>query len=371
MRVSGSGHNGDARPFRVGVSASFERNTPGLLQPILDEVFHPYAFIELEEFEDGTVSWESIRHYDATIADEPTIQAGAFPRAVGTGVIARYGVGYNTIDVGACTEADIALAITTDAVRRPMSEAIVTLILALAKKLPRKDALVRTGRWDLMSGTIGTGLAGKCVGSLGLGSIATDMFRLLAPFDLGGRIAHDPYASPAAAAKAQVELVDLETVFRASDFVTINCLLNQETRRLVDGRLLALMKPTAFLINTSRGAVLVESELIRVLAEGKIAGAGLDVFEREPLPMDSPLIGMEHVILAPHGLGYTDDMVRNAGLAVCATTLAVLRGEPPPCVVNSAVLERAGFQAKLRGFRRRWESLSAQIPQLERTGSIG
>jgi phosphoglycerate dehydrogenase-like enzyme len=118
------------------------------------------------------------------------------------------------------------------------------------------------------------------------------------------------------------------------------------------------MKPTAFLVNTSRGGLIVEEDLVAVLRDGRIAGAGLDVFEREPLPIDSPLVGMNNVVLAPHGLGYTDDLVRANGLAVCESTLAVLRGEVPRHVVNRDVLRRPGFQAKLQGFRRRWESLS-------------
>jgi phosphoglycerate dehydrogenase-like enzyme len=359
MKAAGNNGAEHIRPFRVGISASFERNTPGLLQPIVDEVFQPYSFVEVEEFEDGTVSSDLIREYDATIADEPTIGPDAFAGAVNTGVIARWGVGYNTIDVEACTEADIALAIATDAVRRPMSEAILTLLLALAKKLPTKDAMVRTGRWDLLSQTIGWGLTGKTVGSIGLGNIATDMFRLLEPFNLGRRIAYDPYISPLAAAAVGVQLVDIETVFRESDFLTINCLLNHETRGIVHRRLLELMKPTAFLINTSRGGLIVEQDLIDVLSERRIAGAGLDVFAHEPLPVDSPLIAMDNVLLAPHGLGYTDDLVREISLSVCNSTLAVLRGEVPRHVVNADVLRRPGFQAKLQGFRRRWETLAS------------
>src|SRR5689334_19066970 len=136
----------DVGHFRVGVSADFQRHAPGLLEPSLRATFEPYPFIRCDYFEDGKVTPDSIRRFDATIAYEPVIGPDALDGSVDTAVIARWGVGYNTIDVDACTRADVALAITTDAVRKPMAEAIVTLLLALAKKLPAKDAMVRAGR---------------------------------------------------------------------------------------------------------------------------------------------------------------------------------------------------------------------------------
>jgi len=143
-----------------------------------------------------TVSAHEIAHCDAVITLAKRFDATTFAGNDRLAVIARWGVGYDMIDVDACTEAGVLLAITIDAVRKPVAEAILTLFLALAKRLPAKDKLVRSGRWDLRPSTSGLGLSGKTVGSVGLGNIAGEMFRLLQPFDLGRKLAADPYANP-------------------------------------------------------------------------------------------------------------------------------------------------------------------------------
>ncbi|MGQ0636493.1 MAG: NAD(P)-dependent oxidoreductase [Planctomycetaceae bacterium] len=346
------------QPFKVGISASFRRDAAGLLEPVLHSMFQSFPFIQYEHFEDERVTPEAIRDFDATIAYAPVIGAEAFAGGVKTSVIARWGAGYDTIDVRECTAADVLLAIASDAVRKPMAEGIVALLLALAKRLPAKDAMVRSGRWDLLAKTIGIGLSGKIVGSVGLGNIGAEVFRLLGPFDLGRRLASDPYRSVAEARNAGVELVDIETVFRESDFVIMNCPLNAHTRDLVNAHLLSLMKPTSYFVNTARGGLVVEDDLVQALSEGRIAGAGLDVFAQEPLPLDSPLVRMENVVLAPHGIGYSDDMVDGNGTIACESVLAVLRGEIPRHVVNPEVLDRPGFQTKLNRLRRRWQALA-------------
>jgi phosphoglycerate dehydrogenase-like enzyme len=277
-------------------------------------------------------------------------------------VIARWGVGYDKIDVPACTARDVVLAITVDAVRRPVAEAVITLLLALAKCLPAKDRVVREGRWDLRGVAPAVGLRGKVLGSIGLGNIGSEVFRLAEPFGFGRKLAADPYAQPDHAASLGVELVDLDTLFRESDFLTINAFLSDATYHLINADRLAQMKPTAYLINTSRGPLVNETDLIAALEAGQIAGAGLDVFEEEPLPTDSPLIGMENVILAPHSLAWTDDLYRDNGLGACENILAVLRGEPPKYPVNREVLDRPGFQARLAANRDRWARSSGGDP---------
>ena len=269
-------------------------------------------------------------------------------------VIARWGVGYDMIDVPACTEADVLLAITTDAVRKPVAEAIVTFFLALAKKLPAKDQLVRTGRWDLKAQTSGLGLSGKTVGSVGSGNIGGEMFRLLKPFDLGRRLVYDPYLSQERAATLGVELVDLETIFRESDFVAINCPHTAETEGMIGADLFALMRPTAYFVNTARGPIVRQDELTAALQAGQLAGAGLDVFEEEPLPVDHPLIAMENVILSPHALAWTDDLYYDNGVGAIENILAIFQGKLPKYIVNRDVTEKATFQAKLQALQARW-----------------
>ena len=344
--------------FHIGVSSDFRRESAGLLDPVLCEQFEPLRAITYDfDLGTGEIAPDRLGEYDAVISSaRARYTADSLWGVERLAVISRWGVGYDMVDVEACTGADVLLAIATDAVRKPVAEAILTLFLALAKRLPAKDRLVRTGRWDLKAQFGGLGLQGKTVGSVGLGNIAREMFRLLRPFDLGRMLAYDPYASEAAAASLHVELVDLPRVFRDSDFVAINCPLNDQTRGMIDARLLSLMKPTAYLVNTARGPILNQDHLVTALQSGQLAGAGLDVFDPEPLPAGHPLVRMENVILAPHALAWTDDLYRGNGTAACQNVLTVLQGQVPQHTVNPEVVERPGFRRKLRALRRRWEA---------------
>ena len=346
--------------FRVGISSDFKTEAPGLLEPVLDEIFGPLPYLEYDFFgvEGTIVAPVEIEDYDAVITLHPHFSASSFVGNERLVTIARWGVGYDMIDVPACTNANVLLAITTDAVRKPVAEAIVTFFLALAKKLPAKDRLVRVGRWNDKATVSGIGLSGKTVGSVGLGNIAAEMFRLLRPFDLGQALAFDPFTTKERADQLGVELATLATVFKESDFIAINCPLNDDTRGMIDANLFSLMKPTAYFVNTARGAIVNQADLVAALQGGWIAGAGLDVFEREPLPPDHPLTQMDNVILSPHGMAWTDDLYRGNGLGACENILTVLRGEVPNYTANREVVERPGFQAKLQALRARWTALA-------------
>ena len=345
--------------FRVGISEDFQTQVPGLIEPVVERIFGPlpgvtYSFFSANR--EGIVMAEAVAHFDALITLSYRFTPDTFAASDRLAVIARWGVGYDMIDVPACTEAEVLLAIMVEAVRKPVAEAIVTLFLALAKKLPAKDKLVRSGRWDLKGQMAGLGFSGKTAGSVGLGNIAGEMFRLLKPFDLGRRLAYDPYLSPERAAQLEVELVDLPTLFRESDFIAVNCLLNDETRGMIKADLFALMKPTAYLVNTARGPIVNQADLTAALQAGQLAGAGLDVFEQEPLPVDHPLAQLDNVILTPHALAWTDDLYENNSVDACESILRVFRGEVPKYTVNREVIERPGFQAKLQSLRERWEA---------------
>jgi phosphoglycerate dehydrogenase-like enzyme len=301
--------------FRVGVTADFKAGISGRLDPMLAEILGRLPHIAYEYFEftgqderGKLVTAADIAGYDAILAFGVRFSAAAFTQAEQLAVLSRWGVGYDMIDVPACTAADVLLAITVDAVRRPVAEAIVTLLHALSTRLFEKDRLVRSGRWSERALAPSVGLRGKTLGSVGLGNIASEMFRLLAPFGLGRTLAFDPYAKPERAAELGVTLVDLATLFRESDFVAVNCPLNDETRGLVNADLIGLMKPAAYLINTARGPIVNQSDLVDALQAGRIAGAGLDVFEVEPLASDHPLTQLENVVLTPHALAWTDEL---------------------------------------------------------------
>ncbi|MEM7127092.1 MAG: NAD(P)-dependent oxidoreductase [Chloroflexota bacterium] len=346
--------------YHVGISSDFKTHAPGRLEPLLAELFDPKPEISYSYFnatgqdDDGPyVTPQDVKDFDAVILLAYRFSAASFVPGNRVGVIARWGVGYDSVDVSAATAHDVLLAITVDGVRRPVAEAILTLLLALAKKLPDKDKLVRVGRWDLRGDLPAVGLRGKTVGSVGLGNIGSDMFRLLAPFELGRQLAADPYAYPGQAKEFGVELVDLETVFRESDFVTVNCPLTDETDGLVNAHLLSLMKPTAYLINTARGPIVNQGALVAALQAGQIAGAGLDVFAEEPIAIEHPLLQMDNVILAPHALAWTDELYRLCSQFACENVLTVFRGEIPEHTVNKDVTIRSTFLEKLQNLSAR------------------
>ena len=351
-------------PFRVGITADFRQGIPGHLEPVLAEVFDPLPYLRYDYFdfsgqdERGKfVTTQDIASYDAILAFGVRFPAAAFAAASRVAVLSRWGVGYDMVDVPACTAGDVLLAITTDAVRRPVAEAIVTLLHALSMRLFDKDRLVRSGRWSERAAIPSVGLRGKTLGSLGIGNIGSEMFRLLAPFGLARLLAFDPYARPERAAELGVELVDLPTLFRQADFVTINCPLTDETRGLVNAELIGLMKPSAYLVNTARGPIVNQDDLVAALQARRIAGAGLDVFAVEPLPADHPLTRLENVILTPHALAWNDELYHDTGFDACQNILTVLRGEIPAYTVNRAVTNQSGFQTKLALLRERWHAI--------------
>jgi phosphoglycerate dehydrogenase-like enzyme len=265
-------------------------------------------------------------------------------------LVARWGVGYDMIDVPALTDAGVALAITPNAVKRPVAEAILTFIFALSKDLREQDNIIRSGKWRGSLRRLGLGIEEKVLGSVGCGNIAREMFRLSKSLGFGRFLAYDPYADTAAAHELGVDLVPLEQVLKESDYVTINTLLNQSTRGMIGAAQLAIMKPTAFLINTARGPIVDQKALTAALTERRIAGAGLDVFEKEPIEPDDPLLSMDNVLLSPHALAWTEEIVRDNGLEACDHILSVARGEIPDGIVNREVTEHPAFRAKLKRY---------------------
>jgi phosphoglycerate dehydrogenase-like enzyme len=341
-------------PFRVALSGDFRkadgsptypdfdlaplRTAPGVEMTFLDPV-DPIPATQLEGF-------------DALILLAHRFTRDSIPRDGRLAVVARFGVGYDTVDVGACTEAGIALVITPDGIRRPVAVSIMTLMLALTGRLMVKDRLTRMAAdgFARRSAHMGVGLVGRTLGSLGIGNIGAELFRLAKPFDMKF-IAHDPFAKPEAAAALGVEPVGLEEVFRRSDVLSVSVPLSPETRHLVNAERLALMKPTSFLINTARGPIVDQKALTKVLQERRIAGAGLDVLEDEPPRPDDPILGLDNVILTPHALCWTDQCFAGNGAADVAAVLAVKRGDVPTGIVDRRILDNLAWREKLDHYR--------------------
>jgi phosphoglycerate dehydrogenase-like enzyme len=287
--------------------------------------------------------------YDALLVLAPRVTVSTLANQPRLALVARFGVGYDSIDVEACTRAGVALTITPDGVRRPVAVAVLTFLLALSHKLTVKDRLIREGRWADKLDHMGMGLTGRTLGLIGLGNIGREVFQLTAPLAMR-HLAADPFVKPADAAGSGVELVDLETLLRDSDFVVVMCALTERTRHLLNAPRLALMKPTAYLINMARGPIVDQAALTKVLQERRIAGAGLDVFEQEPISPDDPLLKLDNVILAPHALCWTDECFAGIGKSAVESILDVAAGRVPRNVVNQAVLQSPAFQEKLRRY---------------------
>ncbi len=345
--------------FHVGITPDFYVDAKGHFEEEVERLFGGVAGLAYAPMPDqpGKVAASAaVNECDAILAMAIRFTRDSVRDVGRLAVIARWGVGYDMIDVAAMTEADIALAITPNGVRRPVAEAIITLIFALAKNLREQDHLVRTGRWRDKVSRLGSDLPGKVLGSMGCGNIAREMFRIARPLGFGRLLAFDPFVSPDVAAALGVELVNRDTVFRESDFVAVNTPLTAETRGMVGARDFALMKPTAFFINTARGPIVQQDALVEALRERRIAGAGLDVFTIEPPSPDDPLLQLDNVVLAPHALAWTHELARDNTIEACENILAIFRGETPAAIVNREVLARPRFQEKLARFRRARES---------------
>jgi phosphoglycerate dehydrogenase-like enzyme len=275
-------------------------------------------------------------------------------------VLARFGVGYDMVDVQALTDSDVILTITPDGVRRPVATAVMTMLLALAGELVTKDRMTRAGQWKDRTNIKTTGLTGRVFGAIGLGNIGREVFRMLRPFEMV-HLATDPFVKPGDVADLEVELVDLETLLRRSDFVSLHCPLTPETVKLIGERELSWMKPTAYLINASRGPVVDQAALYRTLQQRKIRGAALDVYEKEPVPADEPILKLDNVILTPHTLCWTDECFRKMGESAVSSVLTVFKGEIPPYVVNREVLDKPTLRAKLTANRNRCQAISKDV----------
>lgn len=290
---------------------------------------------------------DQLREADVLLSLKPRVTAQSLEGIERLCAIGRFGVGYDNVDLNACTERDIAVYITRQAVVRPVASAITLLVLATAHNLVQKDRLIRRGDWVGSTRVLGYEPREKVLGTVGLGNIAREALRLLKPFDLGRVLAVDPAVTPEVARELGVTLTTLENLFDQSDYVLINCPLTPQTRGLITEALLRRMKKDAVLINTARGPIVDEAALVRVLSEGRIRGAALDVFEQEPLSPESPLLKLDNTILTSHSLCWTREVFRDMGREAFAGVLAIRRGEAPANVVNTAVLDRPGFRKKL------------------------
>jgi phosphoglycerate dehydrogenase-like enzyme len=337
-----------AETFRVGVTADFLRPDGSIgfgdigLELLAENPRVSYEFLSPCG---GELERDVVDAFDSLLVLGPRVTAATVDGCRRLAHIARFGVGYDSVDVEACTRNDVLLSITPDGVRRPMAVSALAMLLALTHRLIEKDRLTRDGRWGDKLDYMGTGLTGRTLGLVGLGNIGREILRLAAPLEMRN-LAYDPYL-PAEKAPAGLELVSLDRLAAESDFVCVCCALTPETHHLLGTEFFARMRPTSLLVNVARGPIVDERALTLALAERRIAGAALDVFETEPVDPGNPLLKLDNVILAPHAIGWTDELFRGIGRSACRGILEVAAGRPPKDVVNRAAIERPGVKAKL------------------------
>jgi phosphoglycerate dehydrogenase-like enzyme len=288
---------------------------------------------------------------DGIVIFRPWVTKASFAHgAQRLAAIGRAGAGYDKIDLDACTANDVVVFNAPDTLTHSTASAALLLMLALAKRLAAQQEIVRTGRWDLQPQTMGDDLVGRTLGIIGLGATGRELARLVAPFQMQ-IIAYSPRADQKTAAAVQVELVPtLDEVLKRSDYVSLHCRLEPHTRRMLGAEQLRKLQPTAYLINVARGELIDQPVLVQALRERWFAGAGLDVFEHEPLPADDPLTQLDNVILTPHWLPSTRRAGRLTTETMARGMLAIASGQLPENIVNPDVIKRADFQRKLARF---------------------
>ncbi len=289
--------------------------------------------------------FEKIADADVIVVNMVKMPASLIGRLTKCRLIIRHGIGYDNVDVDACTKQGIVFAYQPDYCKEDVAEHAIALLFACARKIVRSRKTLEqssaTGQWDFSEVFPIYRLDGKTLGIIGVGRIGSRVYRKLRTFGMK-IIGTDPYLSDARRAELDLPFVDCRTLLKEADFVTLHTPLNDETHHLINAQTLALMKPTAYLINTSRGGMVDTDALADALKKGTIAGAAIDVYDQEPPPPDHPLFALENAILTPH-LGWASE---EAGWeirrSILDDILAAAQGRPARCVVNKQLLEKKG-----------------------------
>ena len=282
-----------------------------------------------------------LRGCSAVIASSEPYLAETIAAADSLRVIARCGVGYDRVDVTAASEHRVAVTITPTANHEAVAEHALALILAIAKSVGVGDRQLRAGGWPRF---ITRPLRGSTLGILGLGRIGRSMAIRGAALSMRV-IACEQFPDESFVAQHHIELVDQDELLTRSDYLSLHCPLNDETQGLINRQTLAKMKPEGVLINTARGGLVVEADLIEALNTGSIFAAGLDVFEQEPASADNPLFKLDNVVVTPHLAGADSTSLRDMATEAAECIARLSRDEwPEGAVVNDALRERWQWQ---------------------------
>lgn len=270
----------------------------------------------------------------AVLLNLTRLDAQAIGRLKRCKVISRYGVGYDNVDVEAATRAGIWVANVQHYAKEDVSDHALALLLACARRVTERDRAVRKGEWNTAARLKAYRLAGRTLGLVGYGDIARCLHRKVSGFGLARVLVSDPYVDAATVRAAGAQLVALDRLLAESDFVSVHAPLAPATRGLIGAAQLAALKPTAILVNTSRGPLIDETAIVEALRGGKLACAGLDVFEQEPLPAGSPLKSLDNVVLTDHVGWYTEESIVELKTGAARNVAEVLAGRPPVYPLN-------------------------------------
>lgn len=283
----------------------------------------------------NTADWkEELEGYDVLISAGEKIPAETIEGVKSLRLLSRFGVGTDEMDYDAANRCGVAICNAAGSFNRPVAECNLALALALMRNIIPGNEEVHACDWSrFLESRNGSQLYGKTYGIIGFGGISQTLAKMLMPFECRV-IAYDPFFNKEAGEQLHVEEVDMDTLIRESDIISINCPSTEETRGMVNSEFLHKMKPTAFLINTARGALVVEEDLAAALRDGTIAGAGLDVLAVEPVTPECPFLPLKNCILEPHIGANTNDAVMYAGMFAARNAVDFLAGRELKTLLN-------------------------------------
>lgn len=274
---------------------------------------------------------EQVQGYDAVIAGAELYTREVLEQLPDLKVISRYGVGYDAVDLAACDELGKVVTITPGVNHHSVAEQAFALIMGIARLSRSQDRAVRAGKWEWH---LTPRVWGSTIGILGLGRIGQAVATRAIGMGMNV-LAYDPFPNQKFADEHQIKLVGIDELLKQSDYVTLHLPVTPETRDFINPDTLAKMKPGSVLINTARGGLVDEDALIEALESGHLRAAGLDVYKKEPLPVDSPLIKLENVLLSCHTGGLDQESHRDAYAMAAQNIVRLHQGDwPAECVVN-------------------------------------
>jgi len=287
---------------------------------------------------------EQLSGIDAVLCspDKFTAEVFAAPAARDLKIVSRWGVGYDSVDVAAASAAGIVVAFTPGLLNDAVADYAFALMLSVARRISDGHSSLKEGRW---AAAWGHDIARKTLGIVGCGRIGQAMARRASGFEMR-LLGHDVMANPDAE-KLGVKFVSLDELLSQSDFVTLHAALTPETRNMIGEAQLRKMKPSAYLINTARGAHVNEAALVRALSKGWIAGAAVDTFVVEPLPPDHPFRNTPNLLFTPHQAAFARDTGESVSRASAQAIVDLMNGRRPPNVVDATIFESPALRATL------------------------